>query len=53
MDRALEHATTQFEAVKAYMQSLGIDKPIHIGETGWASISTVYTALRAHMLQTK
>ena len=39
MDRALEHATAQFEAVKAYMQSLGIDKPIHIGETGWASVS--------------
>ena len=40
MDRALEHATAQFEAVKAYMQSLGIDKPIHIGETGWASMSS-------------
>ena len=39
MDRALEHATAQYEAVKAYMQSLGIDKPIHIGETGWASVS--------------
>ena len=39
MDRALEHATTQFEAVKAYMQSLSINKPIHIGETGWASVS--------------
>ena len=39
MDRALEHATAQFEAVKAYMQSLGINKPIHIGETGWASVS--------------
>ena len=39
MDRALEHAAAQFEAVKAYMQSLGIDKPIHIGETGWASVS--------------
>jgi hypothetical protein len=22
-----------------YMKSLGVDKPIHIGETGWASIS--------------
>ena len=39
MNRALDHATTQFNAVKSYMQSLNIDKPIHIGETGWASVS--------------
>ena len=24
------------------MKSLGVDKPIHIGETGWASLSTGY-----------
>ena len=29
---------SQFEAVKAYMESF-TDKPIHIGETGWASVS--------------
>ena len=39
MDRAIGHAIKQFEAVEAYMQSLGIKKPIHIGETGWASVS--------------
>ena len=30
----------QYESVKSYMENLGVDKPIHIGETGWASIST-------------
>ena len=39
MDRALKHATEQFQAVNNYMRSLGIEKPIHIGETGWASVS--------------
>ena len=39
MDRALIHATEQFQAVNNYMRSLGIEKPIHIGETGWASVS--------------
>ena len=39
MDRALKHATAQFQAVNNYMRSLGIEKPIHIGETGWASVS--------------
>jgi exo-beta-1,3-glucanase (GH17 family) len=37
MLRAKEYAISQFEAVKTYMNSLGIDKPMHIGETGWAS----------------
>ncbi len=32
----------QYENVKEYMKSLGVDKPIHIGETGWASVSTGY-----------
>ena len=34
MDRALAYAISQYKAVKNYMESLGIDKPIHIGETG-------------------
>lgn len=37
MDRALAFAVTQVNNVKQYMDKLGIDKPIHIGETGWAS----------------
>ncbi len=39
MERALQYAQSQYEAVKKYMQSIGVDKPIHIGETGWASFS--------------
>lgn len=39
MERALEFAQKQYAAVTAHMQSLGVDKPVHIGETGWATIS--------------
>ncbi len=39
MARALEFAQKQYRAVEAHMKSLGVDKPVHIGETGWASIS--------------
>lgn len=40
MLRAKKYAQMQFENVQKYMKSLGVDKPIHIGETGWASFST-------------
>lgn len=36
--RAMDRAKSQFGNVKAYMQSLGVNKPLHIGETGWASV---------------
>jgi exo-beta-1,3-glucanase (GH17 family) len=39
MKRALHYAMSQYESVKKYMESLGINKPIHIGETGWATQS--------------
>ncbi|WP_298237248.1 glycosyl hydrolase family 17 [uncultured Algibacter sp.] len=39
MQRALNFATKQYEDVTNYVKSLGVDKPIHIGETGWATIS--------------
>ena len=42
MDRSLELAVRQYENVVEYMQSLGIDKPVHIGETGWATVSNEY-----------
>ncbi len=42
MLRAKKYAMSQYQAVKDYMTSLGVDKPIHIGETGWASVSTGY-----------
>ena len=39
MLRALEFSKKQYDSVKSYMNSLGVDKPIHIGETGWATTS--------------
>ncbi|MGC1203325.1 MAG: glycosyl hydrolase family 17 [Flavobacteriaceae bacterium] len=39
MQRALEFATDHYESVSNYVKSLGVNKPIHIGETGWATIS--------------
>ncbi len=39
MLRAKGYAINQTDSVRAYMKSLGVDKPIHIGETGWASYS--------------
>ncbi len=38
MARAVSYARGQYESVRAYMAQLGIDKPVHIGETGWSSI---------------
>lgn len=40
MLRAKDYAISQYDSVKRYLDSLGIDKPIHIGETGWASKSS-------------
>ena len=37
MTRAKDYAVSQFQSVATYMKGLGIQKPIHIGETGWAS----------------
>lgn len=39
MQRAGEFAAGQYNDVRNYMLSLGVDKPIHIGETGWATKS--------------
>lgn len=39
MVRARNYAIAQYESVAAYMKSLGVDKPVHIGETGWATVS--------------
>ena len=37
MARAIDYAASQYQGVADYIESLGLDKPIHIGETGWAS----------------
>ena len=39
MKRAKSYAVSQYQSVKNYVKSLGIEKPIHIGETGWATTS--------------
>ena len=39
MLRSKVYAVDQYENVKKYMESIGVNKPIHIGETGWASFS--------------
>ncbi|MEM9648067.1 MAG: glycosyl hydrolase family 17 protein [Bacteroidota bacterium] len=39
MLRAKSFAMNQYKAVSDHMKSLGVDKPIHIGETGWATVS--------------
>ena len=39
MKSAQEYAQHQYQSVVSYMKRLGEDKPVHIGETGWASSS--------------
>ncbi|WP_414855671.1 glycosyl hydrolase family 17 protein [Muriicola sp. Z0-33] len=39
MHRAIAFAKAQYDSVTNYMKSLGVNKPVHIGETGWATIS--------------
>ncbi len=40
MKRAKDYAVSQYQGVKAYVESLGIEnKPIHLTETGWASVT--------------
>ncbi|MCF7561620.1 glycosyl hydrolase family 17 protein [Sabulilitoribacter multivorans] len=39
MQRSLLFAQKQYDSVVNYMKSLGVNKPVHIGETGWATFS--------------
>jgi exo-beta-1,3-glucanase (GH17 family) len=39
MNRAVLFAKNQYNAVQNYVRSISPNKPIHIGETGWASSS--------------
>ncbi|OEK08970.1 glycosyl hydrolase family 17 [Flavivirga aquatica] len=39
MFRAKTFAIEQYNAVCDYMKSLGVNKPVHIGETGWTTVS--------------
>ena len=38
MLRSLHYAQTQYKSVQSYMKSISMNKPIHIGETGWATM---------------
>lgn len=49
MIRAKNYAKFQYKGALDYMTSIGVDKPIHIGETGWATIaSTSYGPTGSH-----
>lgn len=37
IQKALDRVQSQLTAVASYVESLGLDKKIHIGESGWAS----------------
>ena len=39
MVRALKFAKAQYDSVSNYLASISVKKPIHIGETGWATVS--------------
>ncbi|MGB0863307.1 MAG: glycosyl hydrolase family 17 protein [Saprospiraceae bacterium] len=39
MQRAMDFGIAQYDRAAAYIKSLGIEKDIHIGETGWATSS--------------
>mgnify|MGYP002639487620 CR=1 FL=1 len=39
MLRARDYTISQYNSVANYMKNLGVNKPIHIGETGWATVS--------------
>lgn len=42
MQRSIQYAQAQYHQVVKYMKSIGVNKPVHIGETGWASQSDGY-----------
>lgn len=37
--RAVDYSILQYQSVVTYMKSIGVNKPVHIGETGWATSS--------------
>ena len=42
MERALKFAQNQYKNVSAYVKSIDSTKTIHIGETGWSTISSEF-----------
>ena len=39
MNRAMNYALAQYNAVEKYLEKIGVNKPVHIGETGWSTRS--------------
>ncbi len=39
MRHSRDYAIAQYQSVVQYMKSIGVNKPVHIGETGWATQS--------------
>ncbi|MDO5969186.1 glycosyl hydrolase family 17 protein [Flavivirga aquimarina] len=46
MLKAKQYAVQQYNSVFNYMKSLGVNKPIHIGETGWATVSNGHYGIK-------
>jgi exo-beta-1,3-glucanase (GH17 family) len=42
MYKARDYAKAQYRSVVEYMNVVGVDKPVHIGETGWATVSNSF-----------
>lgn len=42
VDRAIDLQKVQVKAVEDYLAELGLEKEIHIGETGWASLDNAF-----------
>jgi exo-beta-1,3-glucanase (GH17 family) len=42
VDRAVQEQANQYQAVADYINSLGLERAIHIGETGWASLDNSF-----------
>jgi len=40
LKRARDYSINQYNSVVKYMKSIGIEKPVHIGETGWATLDS-------------
>lgn len=42
MLRARDYAISQYKSVVIYMKSIGVNKPVQMGETGWTSIDDIF-----------
>ena len=39
MDNVLEYTISQYNSVKNYLDKIGVEKQVHIGELGWSTVS--------------